>query len=69
MNTAYWNTLFSENIVEELVAQNVRHFCIAPGSRSSALALAAKRNPLAVFHSHFDERGLGYIALGLCKAF
>ena len=69
MNTAYWNTLFSENIIEELVAQNVRHFCIAPGSRSSALALAAKRNPLAVFHSHFDERGLGYIALGLCKAF
>lgn len=69
MHTAYWNTLFSETIVEELIAQNVRHFCIAPGSRSSALALAAKRNPLATVHSHFDERGLGYIALGLCKVY
>ena len=69
MNTAYWNTLFSENIIEELVAQNVRHFCIAPGSRSSALSLAAKRNPLALVHTHFDERGLGYLALGLSKVF
>lgn len=68
MNTAYWNTLFSESIIEELVAQNVRHFCIAPGSRSSALNLAAKRNPLADVHTHFDERGLGYIALGLAKS-
>ncbi|MFZ4773163.1 MAG: 2-succinyl-5-enolpyruvyl-6-hydroxy-3-cyclohexene-1-carboxylic-acid synthase [Chlamydiia bacterium] len=67
MDTAYWNALFSENVIEELVAQNVQNFCIAPGSRSSALTLAAKRNPLTKIHTHFDERGLAYIALGLAK--
>jgi 2-succinyl-5-enolpyruvyl-6-hydroxy-3-cyclohexene-1-carboxylate synthase len=67
MNTAYWNTHFSETVIEELIAQNIRHFCIAPGSRSSALSLAAKRNPLAKVWTHFDERGLGFIALGLSK--
>ncbi|MBM3198823.1 MAG: 2-succinyl-5-enolpyruvyl-6-hydroxy-3-cyclohexene-1-carboxylic-acid synthase, partial [Chlamydiae bacterium] len=55
-------------IVQTLLHQGVSHFCLAPGSRSSPLAEAiytlAKDSCLV----HFDERGLGFYALGLAKA-
>ena len=56
-----WATL----IVEELVRNNVNHFCIAPGSRSTPLTLAAARHPDVETTVHFDERGLAFFALGL----
>lgn len=61
MKEAFW-------IVDQLVQQGVRHFCIAPGSRSAPLALAAADHPKATIHVHFDERGLGFLALGLKNA-
>jgi 2-succinyl-5-enolpyruvyl-6-hydroxy-3-cyclohexene-1-carboxylate synthase len=42
--------------------------CIAPGSRSTPLTLAAAENRAFIHHTHFDERGLGHLALGLAKA-
>ncbi len=62
-----WATL----ILERLYDHGVRDICIAPGSRSAPLALAAAR--LAdrgdlTLHTHFDERGLGFLALGLTRA-
>lgn len=38
-----------------------------PGSRSTPLTLAAAENPAFIHHTHFDERGLGHLALGLAK--
>ncbi len=66
------NRIFARLILESLYRSGVRHFCIAPGSRSTPLTLEAKRIATCykgVFlHTHFDERGLGFLALGLSKA-
>ncbi|KAF0928968.1 hypothetical protein E2562_011059 [Oryza meyeriana var. granulata] len=40
------------------------YFCIAPGSRSSPLALSATGHPLTTCISCYDERSLGFHALG-----
>lgn len=55
-------------IVEGLVSGGVRHLCIAPGSRSTALALAACRVPGVTTSVHLDERGAAFYALGYAKA-
>ncbi len=62
------NLEWAETIVKELIKQGVRHFCIAYGNRSTPLVLAAAHHPLAKTHTHFDERGLGFLALGLAKS-
>ncbi|MFO1491294.1 MAG: 2-succinyl-5-enolpyruvyl-6-hydroxy-3-cyclohexene-1-carboxylic-acid synthase [Kiritimatiellia bacterium] len=51
-----------------LRAHGVAAACLAPGSRSTALAVAAARCPGLAAHVHFDERGLGFFALGLARA-
>lgn len=58
-----WATL----IVKELIHHGVRTFCIAPGSRSTSLVMAAASHPLAETVVHYDERGLGFHALGIAK--
>lgn len=55
-------------IVEGLIRQGVRSFCVAPGSRSTPLMLAIAEHPEAEASVHFDERGLAFYALGLAKA-
>ncbi len=55
-------------IISELVKSSVRYFLIAPGSRSTPLALAASENPLAKTIVHFDERGLAFAGVGIAKA-
>ncbi len=59
--------MFEVWIIDQLVQQGVEHFCIAPGSRSTPLVNAAANHPKAKLHVHFDERGLGFFALGLAK--
>ncbi len=54
-------------IIDQLVQQGVHHFCIAPGSRSTPLVMAAATHKKAKIHVHYDERGLGFYALGLAK--
>jgi len=54
-------------IIDQLILQGVTTFCIAPGSRSIPLALAAAEHPKAEIVTHFDERGLGFYALGFGK--
>lgn len=62
------NRIWSETLLTELNRFGVNHVCIAPGSRSTPLTLEAADNPHFTLHTHFDERGLGFMALGLAKA-
>lgn len=55
-------------IISELVKSSVRHFLVAPGSRSTPLVLAAANEPLTETFVHYDERGLAFHAFGLAKA-
>lgn len=66
-----FNRCWAKVILETLVRYGVQHFCIAPGSRSTPLTLEAARlseAKRAVCYTHFDERGLGFFALGLAKS-
>lgn len=66
--TAELNLLWGSLILEELSRYGVQHLCMAPGSRSTPLTLAAAAQTKLSRHLHFDERGLGFLALGLAKA-
>ena len=68
MSTSAFNRRWATAIVEAITRHGVRHVCIAPGSRSTPLTLAAAKHPELTPHTHFDERGLGHLALGLAKA-
>lgn len=61
------NSLWSSLIVEECFRLGLTYFCIAPGSRSSPLAVAASMHPLTTCISCFDERSLAFHALGYAK--
>ncbi|WP_413741307.1 2-succinyl-5-enolpyruvyl-6-hydroxy-3-cyclohexene-1-carboxylic-acid synthase [Sodalis sp. RH15] len=63
-----FNRRWARVVLETLTRHGVRHICIAPGSRSTPLTLAAAGHPRLVRHTHFDERGLGHLALGLAKS-
>ena len=69
--------LWARFLVKALIRKGVYHFCIAPGSRSAPLTLAlaelksqymesGQKN--IKLHTHFDERGLGFYALGISKS-
>jgi len=58
------NLAWASLIVEECVRLGFTYFCIAPGSRSSPLALSATCHPLTTCISCYDERSLGFHALG-----
>jgi len=64
--------LWASLIIETLYHRGVRQLCIAPGSRSAPLTIAAAQlkiqYPELTLHCHFDERGLGFFALGLSKS-
>lgn len=68
MPNSVFNRRWAEVILESLTRHGMRHICIAPGSRSTPLTLAAAQNRKLHCHTHFDERGLGHLALGLAKA-
>lgn len=55
-------------IIDQLVQQGVRYFCLSPGSRNTPLLLAASEHPSVHTMVHFDERGMAFHALGFAKA-
>lgn len=61
------NEVATSIFVEELVRQGIRDVFIAPGSRSTPLVIACANNSKIKIHTHFDERGLGFFALGWSK--
>jgi 2-succinyl-5-enolpyruvyl-6-hydroxy-3-cyclohexene-1-carboxylate synthase len=59
---------FAVVFVDELVRQGMRHAVIAPGSRSTPIALALLENSDVSVHVRIDERSAAYLALGIAKA-
>lgn len=54
-------------VTEELVASGLRDVVVCPGSRSSPMALALAAHPALRVLIHLDERGAGFLALGIAK--
>ncbi|MBI4754994.1 MAG: 2-succinyl-5-enolpyruvyl-6-hydroxy-3-cyclohexene-1-carboxylic-acid synthase [Betaproteobacteria bacterium] len=65
--TAALNLRWCDTLVAGLAAAGLRRAVIAPGARSSALALAFLRRPEIICEVISDERVAGYFALGLAK--
>jgi len=61
------NYAWAELMIRELSRLGIDSFYIAPGSRSSPLALSAAEFGRNVY-THFDERGVGFAALGHARA-
>lgn len=61
-------TAWSLMLVERLVSRNAGFFCISPGSRSTPLAIAIARHPLARWKLFVDERSAAFFALGYGRA-
>lgn len=59
---------FCATLVDEWVGLGVRHAVVAPGSRSTPMALALVRDPRLTVEIFHDERSAGFCALGIAKA-
>jgi len=57
----------ARSLLGELEREGLREACLAPGSRSTPLALALAERRIRT-HVITDERSLGFFALGLAKA-
>ena len=55
-------------LVDELARCGVRHVVMAPGSRSTALVVAADDHPSLRLHTEVDERSAAFLALGIARA-
>ncbi|XP_054809027.1 protein PHYLLO, chloroplastic isoform X2 [Prosopis cineraria] len=61
------NAIWASLIIEECSRLGLTYFCIAPGSRSSPLAVAASSHTLITCISCFDERSLAFHAVGYAR--
>ncbi len=64
---ATFNHVWAALMLEELYRLGARDVVLAPGSRSSPLTMVASEHAGLRCHCHFDERGLGFMALGIAR--
>ncbi len=55
-------------LLDELARCGITEVVLAPGSRSTALAMAAHDDPRLRLHVELDERSAGFLAIGLARA-
>ncbi|MEO8324177.1 MAG: thiamine pyrophosphate-binding protein, partial [Actinomycetota bacterium] len=55
-------------LVDELARGGIEHACLAPGSRSAALAMALEEDERIALHVVHDERSAAFLALGIARA-
>jgi 2-succinyl-5-enolpyruvyl-6-hydroxy-3-cyclohexene-1-carboxylate synthase len=65
IKTTNRNTFYAHTLVDELWRAGLRTVVIAPGSRSTPLAVAFGDHPGLTVYVHPDERGAAFFALGL----
>lgn len=68
MDRGALNLEWSGAFLDELARLGVSEICVAPGSRSTPLVLAAARDGRFRMYSVVDERSAGFLALGIGKA-
>jgi len=68
LNGGELNAVWAGVFLDELARSGVREICVAPGSRSTPLVLAAARDARFRTLSVVDERSAGFLALGMGRA-
>ncbi len=68
MNKYNANVLLSQIFIDALIESGLEAICVAPGSRSTPLTIAAsqRRNTIEVY-SVLDERSAAFFAMGMAK--
>lgn len=56
---------FCATLVDEFIRQGIEHAVVAPGSRSTPLAIAIAHRPELSLHLFHDERSASFAALGI----
>ncbi len=65
---AFANRAHARALIQSLVDSDVRYAVCSPGSRSTALAMAAFECPDLDVTVHWDERGAAFFALGIGRS-